>query len=86
MRTIDEIREDFDRTDSEICRLLERRMQLSKEIAETKRVAGINVVQEDRRKSVMESWVKNCPSYSHESIEGIYGIIHRESVKQQKDI
>ncbi|MCQ2343335.1 MAG: chorismate mutase [Paludibacteraceae bacterium] len=84
MRKIEEIRKDFDRTDGEICRLLERRMELSREIAETKRVEGIDVVQEDRRRKVMERWVENCPSYSRESVERIYGIIHKESVKQQE--
>ncbi|MBQ0008623.1 MAG: chorismate mutase [bacterium] len=83
MRTLEQIRKDFDTTDREICRLLEKRMSLAQEIAKVKRIENIPIVQRNRQQEVMAQWVDNCPSFAHESIKQIYNIIHEESVKQQ---
>ena len=54
MRNLDEVRKDINETDKELARLFERRMDLSKEVADYKRANGLPVFDAAREAAVIE--------------------------------
>jgi chorismate mutase-like protein len=53
MRTLDELRDDIDRVDEVLVRLLNERARVACEIGEIKRQLGIEVYQPEREKQVL---------------------------------
>lgn len=55
MRTLDEIRQELDATDRELVRLFEQRMNLCREVANTKMRMGKAVLDQSREQQVLDS-------------------------------
>jgi chorismate mutase-like protein len=53
MRTLDELRDDIDRVDEVLVRLLNERARVACEIGELKKTLGVEVYQPDREKQVL---------------------------------
>jgi chorismate mutase-like protein len=53
MRTLDELRDDIDRVDEVLVRLLNERARVACEIGRLKQQLGVNVYQPDREKQVL---------------------------------
>jgi len=51
MRRLKALREEIDRIDEQVLRLIARRMRIVEEIAEIKRDMGLSIVDEEREKS-----------------------------------
>jgi|ERR1041384_5932734 len=54
MRTLDELRDDIDRVDEVIVRLLNERARVAVEIGRIKKAANVPIYQPDREKQVIE--------------------------------
>ena len=54
MRTLDELRDDIDRVDEVLVRLLNERARVACEIGRLKKAQGIEIYQPDREKHVLE--------------------------------
>lgn len=66
--------------------LINQRMVISKEVAESKKWIGKVVVDETRKKEVIEQAVLYAPEKSHEAIRELYELIHTISVRIQNEI
>lgn len=55
MNNIEECREELDRIDNEILRLLAKRIEMSKKIGQIKRVANLPIHQPDRENALLEN-------------------------------
>lgn len=67
-------------------RLINQRMVISKEVAESKKWTGKVVIDETRKKEVIEQAVLYAPEKSREAIRELYELIHTISVRIQNEI
>ena len=81
-------RKRIDSIDMELVELLEKRMELSREIGLLKRDKGLTVYSPARYNEVLEHCVSCCEgrSLDIEAVKGIFELIHSESVRQQLDV
>lgn len=67
-------------------RLINQRMVISKEVAESKKWTGKVVIDETRKKEVIEQAVLYAPEKSREATRELYELIHTISVRIQNEI
>lgn len=84
---IHELRNDIDRIDSSLIELLSKRMQLSHEIGAIKKGVGIPPLDKERWQELIEKCIRagTAKGLSREYILDIFEVIHRHSLKEQKD-
>lgn len=80
-----ELRRQIDRTDDELMALIQRRMEIAREIGLVKKSRGMTIVQPGRYDSLMTRRVAEAESHglSPEFVKGLLSLIHEESVRQQ---
>lgn len=87
MRELAEIREDIDNVDREIVDLIEKRMQLSGEVAEYKMAHGMNILDSSRENAVLESRADMLKDQSFRSgLQEIYRQIMKASREEQSKL
>lgn len=65
MRNLDEVRKDINETDRELARLFERRMNLSKEVADYKQANGLPVFDAAREAAVIERFTSSLSNKAY---------------------
>lgn len=82
------LRQEIDRLDNELLEVLNRRMQLSREIAQYKKEHHMPIVQAGRYDEIIKSRVENGRQMgmNEEFTRNLMATIHEESVRQQLDI
>lgn len=66
--------------------LINQRMVISKEVAESKKWTGKVVVDEVRKEQVITQAQSQAPEYAHKEIRKLYDLIHAISVRIQQEI
>lgn len=86
--TLAVLRQEMDRIDNELLDVLNRRMQLSREIARYKKEHKIAIVQTDRYDEIVKTRVENAAKMGipEEFTRNLMASIHEESVRQQLEI
>ena len=81
-------RRQIDAIDLELVALLEKRMELSREIGLLKREKGLTVYRPARYNEVLEHCAGCCngKGLDADAVKGIFEMIHSESIRQQLDI
>lgn len=81
------LRKKVDIIDKNILNLLGKRMNLSRQIGKVKKENGIPLLDEDRWKKVLQSKISKAESLklSKEFIQKIYNLIHKYSLRIQKE-
>ena len=80
------IRKQFDDIDRQLMKLLGQRVQLSKQIAQVKKLKNIPIVQEEnwdkkmKKRTLENKRIKLNPDY----LEQVFSIIHKESIRIQQ--
>lgn len=82
------LRQEIDRIDNELLEVLNRRMQLSREIAQYKKEHRIPIVQAERYDQIIRTRVANAEQMgiNADFTKNLMATIHEESVRQQLDI
>jgi chorismate mutase len=82
------LRQQIDRLDNELLETLNKRMGISREIGEYKKINRIPVLQTSRYDEIMQSRVKLAEEMgmSREFMTTVLSAIHEESVRQQINI
>lgn len=85
---LDHLRQEIDRIDQELLEVLNRRMQLSREIARYKKEHRIPIVQTNRYDQIVKTRVATAEQMgiSPDFTRNLMATIHEESVRQQLDI
>jgi len=80
-----ELRRQIDQTDDELMSLIQRRMEIAREIGEFKKAHSMTVVQPGRYESLMTRRVAEAESHglSPDFVKALLAVIHEESVRQQ---
>ena len=76
MRTLDELREDIDRVDEVLVRLLNERARVACEIGRIKKEQGIELYQPDREKQVLDH-VRSVASEGPLGVDAIARLFER---------
>lgn len=86
MRTIDEIRDDFNEIDQEILQLVKKRIKLAEEMAPLKKQKNMNVVQLNRWKKVTKDRMKENEKLGVDSLFllKLFNLLHEESIRIQQ--
>jgi chorismate mutase len=81
-------RRQIDAIDLKLVELLEKRMELSREIGLLKRDKGLTVYRPTRYNEVLEHCAACCDGrgLDADAVKGIFEMIHSESIRQQLDI
>jgi chorismate mutase len=87
-KTLEDLRKEIDVLDEEIVERLAKRIKVSKEIGELKKVQHVDAFVKDRWQKVLESKIElgKKLGVSKDFIETVYNAIHDHSVKVQKDL
>ena len=85
MRRLKALREEIDRIDEQVLRLIARRMRIVEEIAEIKRDMGLSIVDEEREKSLLAKLKKRGEELGirPEDVELIFRLIMLMSIRRQ---
>lgn len=85
---LDLLRIQLDNCDSELMRVLEKRMRLSREIGELKKRQGIGVYQKQRYEKLIIQRSAEAVScgLDRDFVRQLFEIVHNESVRQQTEI
>lgn len=85
---LSEFRCRIDECDKRIMELLEKRMQISREIGEYKQLHNLSVLQSSRYNDIVGDLTERGrqAGISQQCIQGIFETIHTESIRQQIDI
>lgn len=62
LRELEDLRSEIDRIDSEILKLVQKRLEIAREIAAIKAKRGLEVTDTVREKAVLESWLRRARS------------------------
>lgn len=86
--TLSTLRSQIDEIDSQLVDLVAKRMRISCEIGQYKKIHGMGIVQSNRFNEILE---KRCAQGASQGIDpacvkSIFEAIHQESVNQQKEI
>ena len=81
-KNLQELRKKIDEIDKKIIELIENRVELSKNVAETKRISGLEIIDEKREKELIES-KKNLSVLDEDFIEELFTLIIKNSRKVQ---
>ena len=86
--TLSNLRSQIDEIDSHLVDLVAKRMRISREIGQYKKIHGMGIVQSNRFNEILE---KRCAQGASQGIDpacvkSIFEAIHQESVNQQKEI
>lgn len=86
--TLSNLRSQIDEIDSQLVDLVAKRMRISREIGQYKKIHGMGIVQSNRFNEILE---KRCAQGTSQGIDpacvkSIFEAIHQESVNQQKEI
>ena len=86
--TLSTLRSQIDEIDSQLVDLVAKRMRISREIGQYKKIHGMGIVQSNRFNEILE---KRCAQGASQGIDpacvkSIFEAIHQESVNQQKEI
>ena len=78
-------REQLDSIDSELLRLLSKRMEIAREIGRIKKEKGLTVFQPFRYKEIMERYssLSSSNSIDADAAKNLFEAIHSESIRQQ---
>ena len=84
---IEDLRKEIDKLDSELVKLLAKRMDLSVQIGREKKAAGTEIHQKTREMAVLDSakLLANSLGLSESLVTDIYAIIFAESRRIQRD-
>lgn len=87
-QNITQLRRQIDQLDNELLDILDRRMQVCREIGRYKKSHGMPVVQAGRYDAIMNNRVHNAVALgmSEDFMRSVLSAIHEESVRQQLDI
>ncbi|MCD6510708.1 MAG: chorismate mutase [Thermoprotei archaeon] len=85
MRRLKALREEIDRIDEQVLRLIARRMRIVEEIAEIKRDMGLSIVDEEREKTLLAKLKKRGEELGirPEDVELIFRLIMLMSIRRQ---
>ena len=83
--TLADLRGQIDQTDDELMALIQRRMEIAREIGAFKKARKMTVVQPGRYGSLMTRRVAEAESHglSPDFVRNLLALIHEESVRQQ---
>ena len=84
---IDDLRKEIDKLDTELVKLLARRMELSLQMGREKKAAGIEIHQKTREMTVLDSAkiLADSLGLSESFVTDLYALIFAESRKIQND-
>lgn len=85
MERFTELRDEIDRVDDEIIRLLKRRFELVHNIGDLKNSKGIEVYDKSREKEVIERCKERSKGIDKEFIEKFIQLVMDESKRIQKE-
>ncbi|OQA95769.1 MAG: Phospho-2-dehydro-3-deoxyheptonate aldolase [Bacteroidetes bacterium ADurb.Bin217] len=87
-QSLEELRAKIDMIDEEILAVIQRRMNVVKEIGKTKKENNIRILQTDRWMQIIEKAKEkgNSKGLSDEFIEKLFKAIHQESINLQTEI
>ncbi|MBN1865228.1 MAG: bifunctional 3-deoxy-7-phosphoheptulonate synthase/chorismate mutase type II, partial [Victivallales bacterium] len=82
------LREDIDKIDAGIVRLLAKRMKVAEEIGEYKKKNDVTVLQPSRINEIIQTRIAQGQklSLSKEFIASLYELIHEEAVRHQEEV
>lgn len=85
MRRLKALREEIERIDEQVLRLIARRMRIVEEIAEIKRDMGLSIVDEEREKTLLAKLKKRGEELGirPEDVELIFRLIMLMSIRRQ---
>lgn len=88
MKTLDEVRIEIDSADKEIIKLIAKRIELVKEVADIKHKLQLPALDSTRWQKVIESRIQIGKELklSEELITKIYDAIHEEAIKIEETI
>lgn len=86
-KNLEELRQILDEIDSKLIELLGKRTDVVREIGAFKKVNGIGLVNEERKKRVLETRKKLGEKYNLDGVfmEKLYKLIHDYSVDVEKE-
>lgn len=85
-KNLDELRQDLDKIDSKLIEILGKRTDVVREIGAFKKANGIGLVNEERKKRVLETRKELGEKHNldGEFIEILYKLIHDYSIEVEK--
>lgn len=85
---IDDLRKEIDKLDSELVKLLAKRMELSAQVGHEKEASGIEIHQKTREMTVLDSakLLANSLGLAESFVTDIYALIFAESRKIQSEV
>ena len=83
---LEEIRQQIDVVDDNICKLLVERFDLSKAVAEAKKSLGFAIENKDREREVIESVRAKMPDAFKDYAEKVFLLLIEESKDYQKKL
>lgn len=85
--TIEDWRVEIDKIDEELLQLLNRRAEIAVQVGETKRVAGLSVLNRGREREVIErARAANRGPLDNEAVERLFRAVIRESRRLQTQL
>jgi chorismate mutase len=85
--TIEDWRVEIDKIDAELLRLLNARAEISLRVGESKRVAGLSVLNREREREVIERAQRsNRGPLDDEAVERLFRAVIRESRRLQSEL
>lgn len=86
--TLEDLRSQIDKFDSEMLDIIEERMKVAETIGQYKKKNNITILQPDRWQEILDKTLKKCESrdLSEDFIKAVFKAIHQESINKQTNI
>lgn len=86
MKTLDKLRKDIDDLDTELLKILSKRLSIAKEIGRVKKNQQLKFFDKIRKDFVMEKWLNEAKDQNLSTMEvkKLYNLIHKISINIEK--